>query len=92
MQRAVLLSVEHCGADLIREFIALVKKNPGKYFYGDSGAGGNLHLYTEYSKLIASGIRPVGDTPQAFGAWPGKPRSRLNGVRGSRNANIPDWQ
>ena len=44
----------------IREFIALVKKNPGKYFYGDSGAGGNLHLYTEYFLMQAGlDVQPV---------------------------------
>ncbi|MBN8478182.1 MAG: tripartite tricarboxylate transporter substrate binding protein [Burkholderiales bacterium] len=35
------------------EFAALVKANPGKYFYGDAGAGGNLHLYVEYFKMLA---------------------------------------
>lgn len=35
------------------EFVALVKANPGRYFYGDAGAGGNLHLYIEYFKLLA---------------------------------------
>lgn len=35
------------------EFIALVKSNPRSMFYGDSGAGGNMHLYIEYFKLLA---------------------------------------
>jgi len=36
-----------------QEFVALVKKSPGKYFHGDSGAGGNMHLYLEYYKSLA---------------------------------------
>ena len=32
------------------EFVELVKKNPGKMFHGDAGAGGNMHLYLEYYK------------------------------------------
>ncbi len=35
------------------EFIALAKRDPGSMFYGDSGAGGNMHLYIEYFKLLA---------------------------------------
>ena len=50
-------------AQTIQEFIALVKKSPGKLFFADSGAGGNLHLYMEYFNLLA-GIKitpPVRD-------------------------------
>lgn len=43
----------------IQEFIALVKKNPEKMFYADSGAGGNLHLYMEYFNLLA-GLKMTG--------------------------------
>lgn len=43
----------------IQEFIALVRKNPEKMFYGDSGAGGNLHLYMEYFNLLA-GLKMTG--------------------------------
>lgn len=35
------------------EFAAYVKQNPNKLFYGDAGAGGNLHLYIEYFKMLA---------------------------------------
>ena len=42
-------------ANTIQEFIALAKKNPGKYNYGTAGAGSNLHLFTEYF-LMAAGI------------------------------------
>lgn len=34
------------------EFAELIKKNPGKYFYGDAGAGGSMNLYIEYFKLL----------------------------------------
>jgi tripartite-type tricarboxylate transporter receptor subunit TctC len=36
-----------------QEFVSVIKKNPGKYFHGDSGAGGNMHLYLEYYKRLA---------------------------------------
>lgn len=36
-----------------QEFVELAKKNPGKMFHGDSGAGGNQHLYLEYYKMLA---------------------------------------
>ena len=38
-----------------REFIALVKKEPGKYYYGSAGNGSAGHLAMEYFKLV-SGI------------------------------------
>jgi tripartite-type tricarboxylate transporter receptor subunit TctC len=46
-------------AQTIQEFIALVKKSPEKMFFGDSGAGGNLHLYMEYFNLLA-GLKMTG--------------------------------
>ncbi|MFD0668023.1 Bug family tripartite tricarboxylate transporter substrate binding protein [Ramlibacter sp. MAHUQ-53] len=46
-------------ANTIQEFVALVKKNPGKLFFADSGAGGNLHLYMEYFNLLA-GLQMTG--------------------------------
>jgi tripartite-type tricarboxylate transporter receptor subunit TctC len=46
-------------AQNIQEFIALVKKSPGTMFFGDSGAGGNLHLYMEYFTLLA-GLKMTG--------------------------------
>lgn len=46
-------------ANTIQEFIALVKKNPSKMFFADSGAGGNLHLYMEYFNMLA-GLQMTG--------------------------------
>jgi tripartite-type tricarboxylate transporter receptor subunit TctC len=46
-------------AQNIQEFIALVKKNPEKIFFADSGAGGNLHLYMEYFNMLA-GLKMTG--------------------------------
>lgn len=40
-------------AQNLAEFIALAKKEPGKLFYGDAGAGGNQHLYLEYFRMLA---------------------------------------
>ncbi|MGX9933744.1 Bug family tripartite tricarboxylate transporter substrate binding protein [Advenella kashmirensis] len=40
-------------ASSIQEFIALVKSKPHTMFYGDSGAGGNMHLYLEYFRMLA---------------------------------------
>jgi len=37
----------------LAEFIALLKKNPGTMFYGDAGAGGSMHVYIEYFKMLA---------------------------------------
>jgi tripartite-type tricarboxylate transporter receptor subunit TctC len=39
----------------LREFVALVKKQPGKLFYGSAGNGSAGHLTFEYLKLV-SGI------------------------------------
>ncbi|APW40810.1 hypothetical protein RD110_19520 [Rhodoferax koreense] len=47
-------------AQNIAEFVALAKKSPGSMFYGDAGAGGSLHLYMEYFKLLAGiDLQPV---------------------------------
>ncbi|WP_084151172.1 Bug family tripartite tricarboxylate transporter substrate binding protein [Azohydromonas australica] len=43
----------------VQQFIEYVRKNPGKVFYADSGAGGNLHLYMEYFNLLA-GLQMTG--------------------------------
>ena len=37
----------------LREFVALVKKQPGKLFYGSAGNGSAGHLAIEYLKLVA---------------------------------------
>ncbi|MGQ0655918.1 MAG: Bug family tripartite tricarboxylate transporter substrate binding protein [Betaproteobacteria bacterium] len=39
-----------------REFVALAKKDPGKYYYGSAGNGSAGHLAMEYFKLV-SGIQ-----------------------------------
>lgn len=46
-------------AQTIQEFVAFVRKHPGTLFYGDSGAGGNLHLYMEYFNMLA-GLKMTG--------------------------------
>jgi tripartite-type tricarboxylate transporter receptor subunit TctC len=37
----------------LREFVALVKKQPGKLYYGSAGNGSAGHLAIEYLKLVA---------------------------------------
>jgi tripartite-type tricarboxylate transporter receptor subunit TctC len=37
----------------LREFVALVKKQPGKLYYGSAGTGSAGHLAIEYLKLVA---------------------------------------
>jgi tripartite-type tricarboxylate transporter receptor subunit TctC len=43
-------------AKTIQEFIALIKANPGKYFYGSGGVGTNNHLSVELFKDVAGGL------------------------------------
>ncbi len=38
----------------LREFVALLKANPGKYSYGSSGTGATAHLVVEYFNNAAS--------------------------------------
>jgi tripartite-type tricarboxylate transporter receptor subunit TctC len=40
----------------VKEWIALVKANPGKYTYGSSGLGSILHLCGEQFKALAGGL------------------------------------
>jgi len=40
----------------IQEFIALIKANPGKYFYGSGGVGTNNHLSVELFKDVVGGL------------------------------------
>ena len=40
----------------LQSFIALVKANPGKYNYGSSGVGGNIHLCSELFKSMAGNL------------------------------------
>jgi len=43
----------------VKELVALVKANPGKYSYGSSGMGSILHLCGEQFKTAAGGLRMV---------------------------------
>jgi len=43
----------------VRELIALLKANPGKYSYGSSGMGSILHLCGEQFKTAAGGLQAV---------------------------------
>lgn len=49
----VLVTTSSFPAKDIREFIALVKNNPGKYNYGSSGTGASAHLAVEYFNNVA---------------------------------------
>ena len=42
--------------DTVMGLVELMKKNPGKYSYGSSGAGSILHLATEYFKREVGGM------------------------------------
>ncbi len=44
---------ESIPAKDLREFVALVKKQPGKLYYGSAGVGSAGHLAMEYLKLVA---------------------------------------
>jgi len=44
-------------AKSVKELIALVKENPGKYTYGSSGLGSILHLCGEQFKALAGGLQ-----------------------------------
>jgi tripartite-type tricarboxylate transporter receptor subunit TctC len=41
----------------VKELIALMKENPGKYTYGSSGLGSILHLCGEQFKALAGGLQ-----------------------------------
>ena len=40
----------------VKELVALIKSNPGKYSYGSSGMGSILHLCGEAFKMMAGGL------------------------------------
>ena len=49
----VLVTAPSFPAKDIKEFIALMKNNPGKYNYGSSGTGAAAHLAVEYFNSVA---------------------------------------
>lgn len=54
----ILVTAPSFPAKDIKEFIALAKKNPGKYTYASSGTGAAAHLAVEYFNNVA-GIKAV---------------------------------
>lgn len=52
-QPLVLVAAPTAGVKNTDEFLALIKKNPGKYSYGSSGVGTSLHLAGEMVKQQA---------------------------------------
>jgi len=49
----VLVVTPSLPAQTMKEFIAHVKQNPGKLFFGTAGAGSSAHLFIELFKLMA---------------------------------------
>jgi tripartite-type tricarboxylate transporter receptor subunit TctC len=49
----VLVVSPSLGVNTLQEFIALAKKNPGKYSYGSGGNGSSAHMSAELFKLMA---------------------------------------
>ena len=49
----VVFSPRAMQVNTLREFVALIKANPGKYFYASTGAGTSSHLSGELLKLQA---------------------------------------
>jgi tripartite-type tricarboxylate transporter receptor subunit TctC len=49
----VLVITPTVPAKTVKEFIAYVKQNPGKLFFGTAGAGSTAHMFTELLKLKA---------------------------------------
>lgn len=68
----------------IQEFIALAKKNPGKFNYGTAGAGSNLHLFTEYFMMTAGidvqAVHYRGGTALTPDLLSGQVQVSLNGI------------
>lgn len=55
----VVLVNPKVGVDTVQDFVALVKKNPGKLNYSSQGAGTTSHLTTELFKHMAGGLNIV---------------------------------
>ena len=53
----ILLVHNSFPATNLREFIAVIRANPGKYDYASSGNGGAVHLATELFMHAAGGLR-----------------------------------
>ncbi len=49
----VLVVSPSIGVDTIQQFIALLKKNPGKFSYGSGGNGSSAHMSAELFKMMA---------------------------------------
>jgi len=49
----VLIVIPSVPAQSLKEFIAHVKQNPGKLFFGTAGAGSSAHMFLELFKLMA---------------------------------------
>jgi len=49
----VLVVSPSLHVDTVQQFIALLKKNPGKYSYGSGGNGSSAHMSAELFKLMA---------------------------------------
>lgn len=54
----ILVSAANFPAKNAAEFVALLRKNPGKYTFASSGAGATAHLIIEYFNFVA-GIQAV---------------------------------
>lgn len=52
----ILVASKDFPATDLKSMIALLKANPGKYNYGSSGIGSNLHLCTEWFKKLGGGL------------------------------------
>ncbi len=50
----VLVVTPAVPAQTVKEFVAHVKKNPGKLFFGTAGAGSTAHMFIELFKLRAA--------------------------------------
>jgi tripartite-type tricarboxylate transporter receptor subunit TctC len=49
----VLVVSPSLGVSTVQQFIALLKKNPGKYNYGSGGNGSSAHMSSELFKMMA---------------------------------------